>query len=135
MKCSGLLFTRLYRRPDLALLMRLLLPLLAGVGWAPGRGQLGRGDPQQVRQGGVHHHGLARGRGHTPGDIHSPGPVKHSHKLINPFDILQDLWTGQMLPDIVVGGEEWEGARWYGIVAAHDNRSYKLTPVMEHEER
>ena len=47
----------------------------------------------------------------------------------------QDLWSGDMLPDIVVGGEEWEGARWYGIVAAHDNRSYKLTPVMQHEER
>jgi len=47
---------------------------------------------------------------------------------------VQDLWSGEMLPDIVVGGEEWEGARWYGIVAAHDNRSYKLTPV-GHEER
>jgi len=48
---------------------------------------------------------------------------------------VQDLWSGEMLPDIVVGGEEWEGARWYGIVAAHDNRSYKLTPVVGHEER
>ena len=39
-----------------------------------------------------------------------------------------------MLPDIVVGGEEWEGARWYGIVAAHDNRSYKLTPVTRRDD-
>ena len=45
--------------------------------------------------------------------------------------MFQDLWTGEILPDIVVGGEEWEGARWYGIVAAHDNRSYRLSPVVE----
>ena len=73
MTCSGLLLTRLYRRPHLALLLRILRPLLASVGGAPGGGQLGRGDSQQIRQGGVHHYGLARGRGHTLGDIHSTG--------------------------------------------------------------
>ena len=57
------------------------------------------------------------------------------NQLILIVNTSQDLWSGEMLPDIVVGGEEWEGARWYGIVAAHDNRSYKLTPVVGHEER
>jgi len=42
---------------------------------------------------------------------------------------IQDLWSGEMLPDIIVGGEEWEGARWYGIIQPHDNYSFKLTPV------
>ena len=134
MTCSGLLLTRLYRRPHLALLLRILCALLASVGWAPDGGQLGRGDSQQIRQGGVHHYGLARGRSHTPGDILSPG-IQGASITIEAYGHCQDLWSGDMLPDIVVGGEEWEGARWYGIVAAHDNRSYKLTPVMQHEER
>ena len=38
-------------------------------------------------------------------------------------------FLGEMLPDIIVGGEEWEGARWYGIIQPHDNYSFKLTPV------
>ena len=41
---------------------------------------------------------------------------------------VQDLWSGESLLDIVVGGEEWEGARWYGIIPPHDNYAYKLTP-------
>ena len=43
---------------------------------------------------------------------------------------VQDLWTGDMLPDVVVGWEEWEGARWYRIVQAHENFSYKLSPAL-----
>ena len=32
---------------------------------------------------------------------------------------VQDLWSGETMSDIVVGGEEWEGARWYGIIQSH----------------
>ena len=42
---------------------------------------------------------------------------------------VQDLWTGEAVANITVGGEEWEGARWRGIVQSHDNYSFKLTPV------
>ena len=41
---------------------------------------------------------------------------------------VEDLWSGDSLPDIIVGGEEWEGARWYGIIPAHDNYAYKFSP-------
>ena len=42
---------------------------------------------------------------------------------------LQDLWTGEELGGIVVGGEVWEAAQWKGILQAHDNWSFKLTPT------
>ena len=43
--------------------------------------------------------------------------------------VAQDLWSGEAVANITVGGEEWEGARWRGIVHSHDNYSFKLTPV------
>ena len=43
--------------------------------------------------------------------------------------VVQDLWSGEAVANITVGGEEWEGARWRGIVHSHDNYSFKLTPV------
>ena len=102
MTCSGLLLTRLYRRPHLALLLRVLRPLLASVGGAPGGGQLGRGDSQQIRQGRVHHYGLARGRSHTLGDIHSPGKqgvtslVSHTDivRISGAVTCCRTLWLG-----------------------------------------
>ena len=44
--------------------------------------------------------------------------------------VVQDLWSGEAVANITVGGEEWEGARWRGIVQSHDNYSFKLTPVI-----
>ena len=43
---------------------------------------------------------------------------------------VQDLWSGETMSDIVVGGEEWEGARWYGIIQPHATNCFKLTLIM-----
>ena len=57
---------------------------------------------------------------------------------------LIDLWTGQELWEVVVGGEVvhfalvsapdctlqvWEHAQWKGILPAHDNWAFRLNPV------
>ena len=41
---------------------------------------------------------------------------------------LENLWNGAELGTVVVGGEVWEAAQWKGILSAHDNWSFKLTP-------
>ena len=41
---------------------------------------------------------------------------------------LENLWTGSQLGPVVVGGEVWETAQWKGILPAHDNWTFKLTP-------
>ena len=46
---------------------------------------------------------------------------------------LENLWNGEQLGPVVVGGEVWEAAQWKGILAAHDNWSFKLNPEMMHE--
>ena len=42
---------------------------------------------------------------------------------------LENLWTGDNLGLIVVGGEVWEAAQWKGILQMHDNWSFKLSPI------
>lgn len=42
---------------------------------------------------------------------------------------LENLWTGAELGLVVVGGEVWQAAQWKGILAGHDNWSFKLTPA------
>merc|ERR1711970_829572 len=42
---------------------------------------------------------------------------------------LENLWSGDLMGEVVVGGEVWEAAQWKGILPAHDNWSFKLTPL------
>jgi len=45
---------------------------------------------------------------------------------------VENLWLGEELEgEIVVGGEEWEGFEFRGILPAHDNWAFKLSPVEE----
>jgi len=44
---------------------------------------------------------------------------------------VQDLWSGEMIDVAVSGGEDWEGGKYKGILAAHDNWTFKLTPLPE----
>ncbi|XP_023332001.1 alpha-galactosidase [Eurytemora carolleeae] len=42
---------------------------------------------------------------------------------------VQDLWTGDIVDSAVVGGEDWEGGDYQGILPPHANWAFKLTPV------
>jgi len=43
---------------------------------------------------------------------------------------LRDLWHGEDLQEVKVGGLIWEGSVWKGVLAAHANWAFKLTPVL-----
>ena len=43
---------------------------------------------------------------------------------------LENIWTGTQLGRVVVGGEVWEAAQWKGILPAHANWSFKLSPIL-----
>ena len=44
--------------------------------------------------------------------------------------LLEDLWHGESLGEVEVGGLSWEGGEWKGILPAHDNWAFKLSPVL-----
>ena len=104
---------------------------MAGVGGAPGRGQLGGHPRQQVGQ----------GECLDTGQLDTSLVVRFDKEEAVVMDwhvdasiplgeySVQDLWSGEAVANITVGGEEWEGARWRGIVHSHDNYSFKLTPL------
>ena len=43
---------------------------------------------------------------------------------------LEDLWSGTQHGMVVVGGEVWDAAQWKGILRAHDNWCFKLSPML-----
>ena len=44
-------------------------------------------------------------------------------------NLIKDLWTGDVVDSAVVGGEDWEGGDYQGILPPHANWAFKLTPV------
>lgn len=44
--------------------------------------------------------------------------------------LLRDLWHGEDLQEVKVGGLIWEGSVWKGVLSAHANWAFKLSPVL-----